>query len=295
VSNCSQETVPTTDIFPTCLAGYPKPSWQNAPGVPNDQVRDLPDVSLFASNGANLSATPICANPGDCAPVSSGDPQVFLVGGTSVSSPSMAGVMALINQKYGRQGQANYTLYALARQNPNVFHDITLGTNDITCFPGSAPPDCNIPVPNSFLDSYGIYAAGLGYDLASGLGSVDVNQLLKQLEQDCLRRQRDYARSHSGQRRSRLGCHGQCRRQSKLRLCDSNRRCGALRWPRHDHPSKYSADSCQRLGFGQPDESSGWKLRTNGPVWRGRQLRLQHFFASCTDNYAGGMFNRAIL
>ncbi|MGA3371001.1 MAG: Ig-like domain repeat protein [Terracidiphilus sp.] len=178
VSNCSQETIPTIGTLPTCLAGYPKPSWQNSPGVPNDQVRDLPDVSLFASAGANLSATPICADPGDCAPVGSGDPQVFLVGGTSVASPSMAGVMALINQKYGRQGQANYTLYALARQFPNVFHDITLGTNDITCLPGSAPPDCDIPVPNEPLDSYGVYAAGPGYDLASGLGSVDVNQLL---------------------------------------------------------------------------------------------------------------------
>jgi hypothetical protein len=178
VSSCSQETVPTIGSLPTCLAGYPKPAWQNAPGVPSDKARDLPDVSLFASNGANLSAVPLCAEPGDCATVTSGDPQITLVGGTSASSPSMAGIMALIDQKYGRQGQANYTLYALARQYPNVFHDITLGTNDVTCSPIIAPPDCNTPVPNSYLDSYGIYAAGPGYDMASGLGSVDVNQLL---------------------------------------------------------------------------------------------------------------------
>lgn len=177
VSNCSQETVPTDGSLPTCLAGYPKPAWQNAPGVPSDQARDLPDVSLFASNGANLSAVPLCANPGDCAPVTSGDPQVTLVGGTSASSPSMAAIMALIDQKYGRQGQANYTLYALARQYPNVFHDIVLGTNDVMCPFGEAP-DCDTPVPNSYFDSYGIYAAGPGYDMASGLGSVDVNQLL---------------------------------------------------------------------------------------------------------------------
>lgn len=177
MSSCSQETVTTDGSLPTCLAGYPKPAWQNAPGVPSDQARDLPDVSLFASNGANLSAVPLCAEPTDCAPVTSGDPQVTLVGGTSVSSPSMAGIMALIDQKYGRQGQANYTLYALARQLPGVFHDITLGTNDVTC-PPNGPPDCKTPVPNLFLDSYGIYAAAPGYDLASGLGSVDVNQLL---------------------------------------------------------------------------------------------------------------------
>jgi hypothetical protein len=181
VSNCAQETTPTDGSLPNCLSGYPKPAWQNAPGVPKDQARDLPDLSLFAANGANLSATPLCAEPGDCAPVSTGQPQITLVGGTSVSSPAMAGVMALINQKYGRQGQANYTFYALARQVPSVFHDITLGSNDITCLGGSGfgPPDCDVPVPNiPYVDSYGIYAASSGYDLASGLGSVDVNQLL---------------------------------------------------------------------------------------------------------------------
>jgi hypothetical protein len=177
-SNCSQTTVPLSGALPTCIAGYPKPSWQNAPGVPNDQVRDLPDVSLFASSGVNLSAVPICGEPGDCAAVGSGYPQVTLVGGTSASSPSMAAIFALVNQKYGRQGQANFTLYALARQVPNVFHDITLGTNDIACLPGTFP-DCNVSIAaDRSYDSYGKYAAGPGYDMASGLGSVDVNQLI---------------------------------------------------------------------------------------------------------------------
>jgi subtilase family serine protease len=40
----------------TCVSGYAKPSWQAGPGVPSDGVRDLPDVALYASNGANLSA-----------------------------------------------------------------------------------------------------------------------------------------------------------------------------------------------------------------------------------------------
>lgn len=181
-SNCSQTTVPAAGALPTCIAGYPKPSWQNAPGVPNDQVRDLPDVSLFASSGVNLSAIPICAEPGDCVPASGGSSQITLVGGTSVSSPAMAGIFALVNQKYGRQGQANFTLYALARQYPNVFHDITLGTNDIVCGGDGltiSPPDCTVPVANETLVySFGKYAAGPGYDMASGLGSVDVNRLL---------------------------------------------------------------------------------------------------------------------
>ena len=175
-SNCSQLNSATTP--PSCSAGYPKPSWQNAPGVPSDGVRDLPDVSLFAANGKNLSAYPICANAGDCAPVTSGEPQVFLVGGTSASSPAMAGIMALVNQKAGsRQGQANFVLYALARQMPNVFHDIKIGTNDVLCVLPS--PNCNGPVFGlANLGSYGVYAAGPGYDQASGLGSVDGNELV---------------------------------------------------------------------------------------------------------------------
>jgi hypothetical protein len=48
---------------------YPKPVWQTGSGVPTDGARDLPDVSLFAANGLNYSFYPICANAGDCQPV----------------------------------------------------------------------------------------------------------------------------------------------------------------------------------------------------------------------------------
>jgi hypothetical protein len=107
------------------------------------------------------------------------------VGGTSTSTPAMAGIMALVNQKYGRQGQADYTLYALARQQSAVLHDITLGTNDILCLipnPGlPAIPNCTTLHSNPYfpnLYEFGIYQAGTGYDQASGLGSFDANELL---------------------------------------------------------------------------------------------------------------------
>jgi hypothetical protein len=187
VSTCSQTTVPASGTIPTCIAGYAKPDWQNAPGVPNDGARDLPDVSLFAATGANLSAWAICAYPWECA--SGTQTPVLLVGGTSAASPAMAGIMALVNQKYGRQGQANYTLYQLARQIPSVFHDLTLGNNDVLCenfFPinplANSGGVCATPIPGvslGLVESYGIYPAGAGYDLASGLGSLDVNQLIQ--------------------------------------------------------------------------------------------------------------------
>jgi hypothetical protein len=167
-------TITTTATSSTCAGGYAKPSWQSGPGVPADGVRDLPDVSLFASNGANLSASPICAFAGECAPGASGQTEIALVGGTSASAPAMAGIMALVNQKYGRQGQANFMLYALAEQRSSAFHDITLGRNSCHCPAGTV--DCAQTANGS--NATTIYLAGPGYDLASGLGSVDANLLV---------------------------------------------------------------------------------------------------------------------
>jgi hypothetical protein len=170
-SNCVVQGI--NPFGSACVSGYAKPSWQTGPGVPTDEVRDLPDVSLFASNGANLSATPICAVEGECAPGtnSTSESEIYLVGGTSVSSPAMAGIMALVNQKYGRQGQANFTLYSLAQQKPAAFHDITLGNNEVLC-PGP-PVECT---QNGL--STTVYSAGPNYDQVSGLGSVDANVLV---------------------------------------------------------------------------------------------------------------------
>ncbi|MGA9208169.1 MAG: Ig-like domain repeat protein [Terriglobales bacterium] len=69
--------------------------------------------------------------------------------------------MALINQQYGRQGQANVVLYPLAQQMHSAFHDITVGGNNVPTFTTSQ-----------------YYFATPGYDQASGLGSVDANVLV---------------------------------------------------------------------------------------------------------------------
>ena len=112
-STCGNPTLNSTQTAVTTCAPIPKPSWQVATGVPSDGARDLPDVSLFASNGINGSYYAVCAADGDCQ--SATNPQISGVGGTSASAPAFAGIMALINQKSGdRQGQANYVLYPLA-------------------------------------------------------------------------------------------------------------------------------------------------------------------------------------
>ena len=93
-----------------------KPSWQTG-GVPATLCAICPTSLSSHANGFNASYYPICAVDGDCQPASAGDTvQISGVGGTSASSPAFAGIMALVNQKYGRQGQADYVLYPLDRR-----------------------------------------------------------------------------------------------------------------------------------------------------------------------------------
>jgi hypothetical protein len=170
------------------LKGYAKPAWQSGTGVPSDGVRDIPDVSLFAANDANYSFYAFCYADGDCQPASGGSPvQISAAGGTSFASPGFAGIMALVNQKYGPQGQADAVLYPLKAQDPAAFHDILQGTNSVACEMGS--PDC-IAVTNPIVldgitegqigaGSTPDYNAAAGYTLATGLGSVDAYQLVE--------------------------------------------------------------------------------------------------------------------
>jgi subtilase family serine protease len=199
-SNCATGSgTGTYGGWATCTAGYPKPSWQTAAagiGVPSDGVRDIPDVSLFAANGDNYSYYPLCAEDGDCQ-TGSNPIQITGVGGTSASSPAFAGIMALVNQEYGRQGQADFVLYPLATQYPAAFHDVTVGTNSVPCSYSPSTPDC-IAVANPVVIDDPYYGSategqiGTGttpeynaststtqpYSLAAGLGTIDANVLV---------------------------------------------------------------------------------------------------------------------
>ncbi len=159
--------------------GWLKPTWQTGHGVPNDNARDLPDVSLFASNGFLGSFYVICQSdqtggPGSCTLDNLGG-----YGGTSVASPAFAGIMALVNQATkSPQGNANLVLYNLASNQPTAFHDVPVGsTIAMPCVTGT-DPDC---ITNVGTDNYGIlsgWATTASYDLATGLGSVDAANLV---------------------------------------------------------------------------------------------------------------------
>jgi len=198
----------------TCQ-GYPKPFYQKLVlGNPKDGVRDLPDVSLFASGGfwnhwyvfcysdATYGGVPCVGPPMDWA----------ASGGTSFSAPIMAGIQAMINQvARGYQGNPSFVYYALAAQehdsgddaascnatlgnqvNPHcIFHDVTLGDNDADCLPmvvgGQTIGTFNCYIPSG---TYGVlslsnssyepaYPATPAWDFATGLGSVNAYNLVR--------------------------------------------------------------------------------------------------------------------
>lgn len=154
---------------------FSKPSWQVANGVPNDGGRDVPDISLAAS--AYHDGYLYCSEDeatkvvGSCSSGfrDSSNSILTVGGGTSFGAPIFAGVLAIINEwKWpGGQGNINPTLYTLYRTNSSAFHDVTSGDNKVPCASGS--PSCSG-------GSIG-YAATGGYDLASGLGTIDANNL----------------------------------------------------------------------------------------------------------------------
>lgn len=180
MSSCAYGVDDPDGEYDTCTGGYAKPSWQSAPGVPADGVRDVPDVSLFAANGINYSFWPICTQDTDCLSTyaaSGGPVQITGVGGTSASSPATAGIMALIDQSQkGRQGDANYYLYAIATADPSAFNDVTNGSNNVVCEEGT--PNCSLDTNGDGYYSLQEYPATAGYDLASGLGTLNVANLI---------------------------------------------------------------------------------------------------------------------
>jgi pro-kumamolisin-like protein/Big-like domain-containing protein len=155
---------------------FSKPPWQKGvAGLPNTTFRSVPDVAM---NAANHDGYVICID-GSCGM----NPQQFgIASGTSASVQVFGGVMALVDQKMGgRVGLANYALYTLAAgetyANCNgsgatalvngtdncIFNDVTVGNTNLPTTPAETG-----------------FAAGPAYDETTGLGSVNVSNLVNQ-------------------------------------------------------------------------------------------------------------------
>jgi len=172
-----------------------RPSWQaNVTGIPSGSFRLVPDIALDASpnNAGYLYCSSDSTDTGITGSCSNGfrdanDEYLTVAGGTSFGAPIFAGMVAIINQAKGYnagQGLLNPELYTLASSTTtyaSAFHDITSGNNE--CLAGSSYPAAELTsTTEEYLTcispSTTEYPATTGYDEASGLGSVDLYQLL---------------------------------------------------------------------------------------------------------------------
>lgn len=195
--------LPNTPAVSGTCRGYAKPIWQKfIAGNPNDGVRDIPDVSMFASNGFWGHYLVVCYSNPD--PTSGGAPcntppeDWAGAGGTSFDAPILSGVQALVNQRIGfRQGNPDYAYYAFATleygphgnpacnsnngTNACIFHDVTFGDNDVDC-----TGTFNCYDPSGEFGSLSVssnkyrpaYTAGTGWDFTTGIGTVNVSALV---------------------------------------------------------------------------------------------------------------------
>lgn len=182
---------------PTTGGGFAQPTWQQGlvvPGAPAG-VRYVPDVSLFASPNfpGYVFCTPQNPNVTNTSTCASGiftavDTYQSLVGGTSVSSPAFAGIVTLLNQYVvtnGLQstaglGNVNSNLYYIAANNPSAFNQVKTGTNTVYCQPGTpSTQPTNVQCPSGGSLGYSASNAdpATGYNLVTGLGSVNVDSL----------------------------------------------------------------------------------------------------------------------
>ncbi len=192
---------------------YAKPDWQNigVPGVPTDGVRDQPDVSLFAANGIWGHFYVICmSDPNEggsaCDYTKLDDVLGNAYGGTSVAAPAFAGIMALVVEGNGfKVGNASPQLYQLAKQqftntlltntcnstlgksisSACIFNNVTAGDNAEPCVKGTlncrttgaSSQGVGILTAQTKAPFVNAFPAGVGYNLATGLGTVNVTNL----------------------------------------------------------------------------------------------------------------------
>jgi len=211
------DTTNGPSFYPTAGGGggistlQPRPSWQNGTvfgvsATTSANQRLLPDVSLFATNGLWGHALDYYQSDTSTA--------LQQAGGTSFVSPQLAGIFALIAQATGeRLGQPNYVLYNMAGvefgttsytagntcngsgasgvgttatvpAGTCIFYDIQTSNISQACRTGSAncftsgSPNVGILSATSPVSAAPAYVTGQGYDLATGIGSINITNLV---------------------------------------------------------------------------------------------------------------------
>jgi hypothetical protein len=161
------------------------PSWQKGTGVPVARAgRYTPDIAFSAAAHDGYFGC-FAAAGSNCIPNSNGEFYFEYFYGTSTAAPSMAGITAVLDQNLGgRVGNLNPMLYQMAASGPAAFHDVTVASSGVTNCQVNTPSMCNNSLPSASGLSGGQtgYPVTNGYDLVTGLGSLDAKKFLSAIE-----------------------------------------------------------------------------------------------------------------
>jgi subtilase family serine protease len=140
---------------------FRRPGYQSAEAAVVGSHRGVPDLSMSAA----------CAGQVDLYQSFPGTPTGWsLACGTSEASPEFAGIVAIADQYAGRRlGLINPAIYAMARAGAPGIVDVTKGNNTVS-----------FQQNGRWYKVVG-FDAGPGYDLASGLGTVDAALFVPEL------------------------------------------------------------------------------------------------------------------
>jgi subtilase family serine protease len=158
----------TTNPVPTAAGGgksavFARPWYQDSVANVVGSHRGLPDISMSAA----------CSGLVNTYDSFGGEPAGWYVDcGTSEATPLFAGIVALADQEAGHSlGLINPALYAMSAQHAPGLVDVTQGNNTVSFWQNG-----------SYYKVWG-YRAGPGYDLASGLGTVNAALFVPELAQ----------------------------------------------------------------------------------------------------------------
>jgi subtilase family serine protease len=140
---------------------FSRPAYQNAVRNVVGGSRGVPDISMSAAcNGAVDVYQSFAGEAAGWYPTC----------GTSEATPLFAGIVALADQVAGHPlGLINSALYTMAARHLPGLVDVTSGNNAVSFTQGGR----SHTVPG--------FAAGAGYDLASGLGTVNAAEFVSEL------------------------------------------------------------------------------------------------------------------
>jgi hypothetical protein len=191
-SGCATGNPSSSGVVSGSCKGWAKPSWQSLVGVPSDGVRDIPDVSLFAANGVWSHYYVFCfSDPDNGGSPCTGAPENWAgAGGTSFASPIMAGIQALVNEKWGRQGNPNPTYYKIAKSEygssgkSSCNSSLGKGVSSSCVFYCTGSHSCYKPsgsngVLSTSDSSYKpAYVTNTGWDFSTGIGTLNAYNLV---------------------------------------------------------------------------------------------------------------------